>query len=249
MKTLLKTLMAAGALTAAASVSAAPIVNISYDPNAEADFLALLNGPVATENFDGLGNPAVADYDGYDQSKWENRSSSFETAVGTFALVTPGQGGTNEHNDQLMIESAQTGEFGRVVLSDYSGDFWLDSNDAKEVTWTLGAPLTGHFNAIGFYLGDPSDVSAKFTLTFDDGTDSGSFTILPNTVPNGTLAYVTIISDKNIVGGSITFQTTTGNDGWGIDDVTIDRVPEPGTLLLMGLGLLGLGAARRRKVA
>lgn len=249
MKTLLKTLMAAGALTAAASVSAAPIVNISYDPNAEANFLASLYGPTVVENFDGLGDPMVADYTGGEQSKWENRSSSFETAVGTFELVTPGQGGSNEHNDQLMIESANTGEFGRVGLSDYNGDFWLDSNDAREVTWTLGAPLSGHFNAIGFYLGDPSDVSARFTLTFEDGTDSGSFVIQPKTVPNGTVGYVTIVSDKNIVGGTITFHTTTANDGWGIDDVTIGRVPEPGTLLLMGLGLLGLGAARRRKVA
>src|SRR5690606_15204625 len=183
MKTLLKTLMAAGVLTVAASVTAAPIVNISYDPAAEANFWAILNGPVVTENFDGLGDPLVADYDGYEQSKWENRSPSFETAVGTFALVTAGQGGTNEHNDQLMIESALTGEFGRTGLSDGTAtDFWLDSNDAREVTWTLGAPLTGNFNAIGFYLGDPSDVSARFTLTFADGTDSGELVILPKTV-------------------------------------------------------------------
>src|SRR5690606_17418710 len=179
MKTLLKTLMAAGVLTVAASVTAAPIVNISYDPAAEANFWALLNGPVVTENFDGLGDPLVADYTGGEQSKWENRSSSFETAVGTFELVTAGQGGSNEHNDQLMIESANPGEFGRVGLSQYDRDFWLDSNDARTVTWNLGAPLTGHFNAIGFYLGDPSDVSARFTLTFADGTDSGSLVIQP----------------------------------------------------------------------
>src|SRR5690606_13358690 len=146
MKTLLKTLMAAGVLTAAASVTAAPIVNISYDPAAEANFWALLNGPVVTENFDGLGDSDIANYSGYDQSNWENRSSSFETAVGTFTFVTPGQGGTNAHNDQLMIESNLTGEFGRTALSDGTAtDFWLDSNDAREVTWTLGAPLTGHF--------------------------------------------------------------------------------------------------------
>jgi hypothetical protein len=36
------------------------------------------------------------------------------------------------------------------------------------------------------------------------------------------------------------------NDGYGIDDVTVGRVPEPGTLALLGLGLLGVGLMRRR---
>jgi hypothetical protein len=35
----------------------------------------------------------------------------------------------------------------------------------------------------------------------------------------------------------------------GIDSVEVNHVPEPGTLMLLGLGLAGLGFARRRNVA
>src|SRR5690606_23938512 len=139
-------------LTAAASVSAAPIINISYDPldptvahNAEAAFLASLHGSSVTEDFNAMHDPLVAEYTGSDQTSWENKSDSFTTAVGTFTLTSAGlDTNGNVHNDELMIESTETGEFGRVVLSDFDGDLWLDSNDARTVTWHLGSPLSGN---------------------------------------------------------------------------------------------------------
>ena len=39
-----------------------------------------------------------------------------------------------------------------------------------------------------------------------------------------------------------------GGDRWGIDLYGTVRVPEPGTLALFGIGLLGLGLARRGKI-
>jgi hypothetical protein len=38
------------------------------------------------------------------------------------------------------------------------------------------------------------------------------------------------------------------NDVYGIDNLTYSSVPEPGILAMLGLGLAGLGFARRRKV-
>lgn len=247
MKTFIKTLLAASVLVAAGAAQAATI-NISYSTSAtaEADFIASLTGGItATETFEDEATNGNAEYfGGNDQSNWEDRAVSYSTDVGTFELVTAGQSIGNPNNHQLMIESARTGEFGRQAIED-NDDFWLDSNDAETVVWTLGAPLSGSFNAFGFWLADASDVSADLTLTFSDGSSS-NWSLITYPQANGDLKYVTVTSSQNILGGTLTFSNTTDNDGWGIDNVTVGSLPEPGTLLLMGLGLLGLGAARRR---
>lgn len=248
MNTLLKSLIAGGVLTAASAASALPVVNFSFDPNAEADFLAMLQGPTVVENFNGLGGAQVIGVDHH--HSWENKGAVIGTNVGTFTLTAVGQTADgNVHNDELMIESNVTGEDGRESLSDgTAGDLWLDSNDAKTVIWELGSPLTGHFNAFGFYLADASDVSANLRLIYSDGSASDDY-LITYEQDNGNLGYVSVFSDQNIVGATLTFSNSTKNDGWGIDDITIGNVPEPGTLLLLGLGLLGLGAARRRAAA
>lgn len=245
MKFLAKTCLVGGFSAAFATHAAAINITVHDDAaTARANYESTLKSGAVTEDFNDLAGTRV-DGDGPHES-WEGSSNSYDTDVGTYTLTDPGQPSSgNENIDQLMIESNATGEFGRSVLA--NDDLWLDSNDAEEVVWDLGGSLSGSgpFDSFGFQLADAADVSADLTLNFADDEGATSTTI-PFELSNGNLRYVTLHSDRNIVGGQLTFNNSTVNDGWGIDNVTVGKLPEPGSLLLMGLGLLGLGAARRR---
>lgn len=206
---------------------------------AEAAFLSSTYNGVL-EDFEGFTGPGQDN--GTDQNSWVEAASSFSTNVGTFKMQTPDSNPSADdlNVDDLMIEDDDTGEFGRSTLG--LGQ-WLDSNDADEVLWEI---LDGSFNAFGFYLSDANDQGAALKLVFEDG--STETLQLNSPLSNGNVSYITVFSDIFFTSATLVFDNGVGeNDGWGIDQVRIARVPEPGTLALLGLGLAGIGIARRRK--
>jgi len=246
MKHFFKALLISSSLLSAVAAQAAVIDIKVFDDadKAAALFLSKLDTHV-TEDFENLPLHGFAQtVKNNHQLSWVDTAKTFYTSVGNFTLTTPGgtNAGDTERSTELKIENRFTGEDGRQIAH---GN-WLDSNDARKVTWDIsigGAP----FNAIGFYLADANDQGARLILKLTDGSEVDATYQLTSALPDGNIKYITLTSTVAITSATLIFDNGyAARDGWGIDDVTVGKLPEPGTLLLLGLGLLGLGIARRR---
>jgi hypothetical protein len=133
-----------------------------------------------------------------------------------------------------------------------------------ELTFYTGDTLT-FFTRSGAFFDDRLEVRFSAGSGSDvGGTDAsvGTFTTLFLTVnpvlngsyPSDWTQYSVGLSAADGLSGRLAFRynvtdTNANGDYIGIDTVAVNRVPEPGTLALMSLGLVGLIARRRRSSA
>jgi hypothetical protein len=110
------------------------------------------------------------------------------------------------------------------------------------------------YHAVGFditaFEADPNDSSTAsgpgaLTFTFADAT-SFATDVFGN--PNGGPIFVGITSDTAItaIRWAEALEGDGGNEETAIDNFSVSRVPEPGVALLLGAGLAGIAASRRR---
>lgn len=248
MSPILRIAAVAALVFTAAPLQAAPIVTVTELTGAtEADrlaqkatMLASLGAYTILETFEGV-TASASPTQGY---------TSLVTGAGTFSRASgfaPGTGGScikdaGTCSEFHVLNAATTPFSGRYNTTPGLGarqGNWLDSNDIDGIRLDLAPARTNLF----FFLTDVSDQGGTLTVKGHDGSWF-SQTIAP-TQGNGDLFFVRLSSYQGL--SSVEFRNNRTGDGWGIDDIGTQSVPEPAMLTLLGAMLLGASTRLRRR--
>ena len=223
MKNKLALLSAAPLFAFAAAVQAVPVTYIAAD-NSVSTLAGMVNSQAAAADFLSVAG-ALDVYD------FESPEPSNLTITGGSTTNTPACGALCGFN------TTAGGAFFRELFG-------------GSVSFSFTDPV----DAFGFYVnGLQTDIVPQQTIEYVDGSSVTQTIDFPSATGGGG-AFVGFIDFGKLI-ASVTFNAT--NDILGFDDLRFGQsannpgdpvsVPEPGSIALLGIGLLGIGMTRRKK--
>lgn len=185
---------------------------------------------------------SFADKDWWTQTAGDQNRSQFTNASGVVAVADP-----DEWDDQDHADSAANGWYDTFLTTPHISLAGVQENTA---TLTFDSSWRPEFDSNYHQTGN-------ITVTYDRGapvevllweSDSGS----PNFKADATNETVTVALNNPPGAGvmAITFGLfEAGNDWWwAVDNIEVNAVPEPSSILLVGLGAALLALFRGRRL-
>jgi hypothetical protein len=153
---------------------------------------------------------------------------------------------------------AQTNLFGVDSYDAYSGNFgaYFANTASTPGTYAAANNLVMTQNVtleenrqytLSFYLAQSTPVFTGYTNFF--GVTFDGTTLLSEVgaaATNGFVEYTYTVTGA-YGANALTFAAQNDDGGWSLDDIDLTQIPEPASIAMLGMGLLGLGFATRRR--